>query len=75
MNWEIQVISGEEIIRFCHTLVAEKVSSSISISNSVQSNSNPIAMALSIDTYISYMFIIAILLGFFYFKRLNIKNK
>ncbi len=76
MNWELQVINGEEIIRFCHTLVAEKVSSSISISNSVQSNTNPIPipMALSIDTYISYMFMIAILLGFVYFKKQNVRK-
>lgn len=74
MNWELNVINGEGIIHYCSVFVVEKVSNSISV-NSLRQPDGQIPMALSIDTYIGYLFMIAIVLGFVYHTRQNVKNK
>lgn len=69
MNWEIQVINSKEIIHFCNSLIGEKGSNSISVNSPQNLDSSQMPIELSIDTYISYMFIIGILLAFTYFKK------
>lgn len=74
MNLQIYFVRSKEIIQFCHTSVMENFGDPTDFEELPEPSLEQLPPAASIDIYATYMFVIAILLGFVYFKRLNIKK-
>lgn len=74
MNLEIYFVRSKQIIQFCQTYIIENVDDSTDIDDFQELDTEKLPPAASIDIYVTYMFVIAIVLGFIYFKRLNLKS-